>query len=325
MVPGLLHCVIPTHGPPRLLRRTLESIALARRPDGFGQVWVIENGSDAGARAVCDRVGGGLPVEYRHIDAAGRSRALQFAVETLQGGLVVFFDDDVRVDENIFQAYAAAGTRHGEAGVYGGPLLIDYEQSPPPSWLLDHLPASAKGWEPENPDSPIGPGSHFLGANFGAYAQKILEVGGFNPALGTGTAGDPVGEEVDLQDRLLAAGGRGVYVPEAKVWHYVPADRCSPSWALRRLERTWLTAQLVDPQISQGPLLWGVPRWMWRRWLSLGFKALWANLTWDAQRRFEIKKVFYQWRGTMRGYKIGHLQARSDPVKTKPDTHTHSG
>ena len=299
-----IHTVIPTHGRCELLQRTLESLASADKPAGFERVWVIENGPQSGALDTYERMRNHLPLAYRHLPQPGRSPALQHAIEAIGQGLIIFLDDDVRVNQGFFNAYVDAALQHGDTCFFGGPLLIDYEK-PPYDWLLDHLPASAKGWRPSDPKNPIDDQHHFLGANFAVFAQRVQKIGGFNPALGTGTAGDPVGEEVDLQDRLIRDDCSPIYVPNAQVWHYVPPNRCSPAWALRRLERIWLTSQLQRPIPSHdGPLWWDVPRWMWRRLAVLRLKAWIANLIWDPRKRFEAQKVFYQWRGTIRGMQI---------------------
>ena len=40
-----------------------------------------------------------------------------------------------------------------------------------------------------------------------------------------------------MQRRLLEAGLHGRYVPDAEVWHWIPADRCSRRWVLHRAYR----------------------------------------------------------------------------------------
>jgi GT2 family glycosyltransferase len=299
----MMHLVIPTHGRPDLLGRALDSIAEAKRPDGL-TVWVIENGSDAGARQACARRADTLPLEYVHLDTPGRSNAMQHAIETIGQGLVIFTDDDVRVAPDFFTAYAQAAEAHGDMAVYGGPLSIDYETEPP-HWLKAFLPPSAVGWEPDDANKPIERAS-FLGANFAAFAERFLEVGGFNPNLGVGSAGNPVGEEFDMQTRLFAAGCAGVYVPGARVWHYVPADRCSPKWALQRHERIWFTNGMQGEADFDSPILFGAPRWMWRKLAGLFWRAAWANLHPSPQRRFEIRKDYYQYRGYLRGLRHQH-------------------
>lgn len=293
-----IHLVICTHGRPRLLQRTLDSLARMERPANFARLWVVENGSDAGARKLCEKFTA-LPTAYLRLDQPGKSRALQQAIERIARGLVVFTDDDVRVNREWLTAYAAAARRHGEHAFFGGPLLIDSDVSPPP-WLREHLPPSVLGWQRSSADETVGQAC-FLGANYAASAQRMLAVGGFRAELGVGGDGNPVGEEFDMQERLLAAGCRGVYVPQAQVWHYVPAKRCTPQWALERIERIWLTNGLMDGKVHPGPRLFGAPRWMWRKLPALWLQALLANLGHDPRQRFERKKPFYQHRGYLRG------------------------
>src|SRR5690606_11322478 len=57
---------------------------------------------------------------------------------------------------------------------------------------------------------------------------------GFSEYFGPGTDLGG-GDETFMQYQLRQAGVRAVSVPQARVSHYVPASRCSPEWALRRL------------------------------------------------------------------------------------------
>jgi hypothetical protein len=43
-----------------------------------------------------------------------------------------------------------------------------------------------------------------------------------------------VAEEIDMQIRLMENGLKSKYLHNALIWHYVPKNRCSPLWALRR-------------------------------------------------------------------------------------------
>jgi GT2 family glycosyltransferase len=77
----------------------------------------------------------------------------------------------------------------------------------------------------------------FLGFNWAAFAEDLHAVGGFDYRKGPGSPTKSVGQETDMQERLLQAGRHGRYVPGAMVWHYVPRSRCSPDWALERAYR----------------------------------------------------------------------------------------
>ena len=304
--PVTINVVIATHGPPRRLLSTLESLAQADRPDGFERVWVIENGSDAGARQICQRIGDTIPVAYHHLPEPGKNGANEYALEQIGRGLAIFTDDDVRVNREIFTTYARAAAEHGDTGVYGGPLLIDCDQ-PPLDWLVPFLPKSVVGWSLDDPDTPITEPC-FLGANYGAFVERFRRVGGFNLSLGPGSRGNGLQDEVDMQARLLADGCRAVYLPDAKVWHHVPAENCTPAWTLHRVYRVWFSNGLLEEQQHPGPRWKGAPRWMWRRALKLGLRSYFARLIRDPKRRFEIQRDYYQWRGYMAGLQQKHAQ-----------------
>ena len=218
-------------------------------------MWVIENGSDNGARGVCESMRDKLPLVYECLPSKGKSRALQHALDRIGKGLVIFTDDDVRFGERFLEAYAEAATTHGPEAVYGGPVFVDQEQ-PPPEWLIPNLPPSVVGWQRSDTDGPIEKAC-FLGANYGAFVERINSVGGFKSHLGIGSDGNPVGEEFEIQDRLLADGCRGVYVSQAEVWHYVPRERCTPKWTLQRHERIWFTSAMMgNKRLQRGNTGW---------------------------------------------------------------------
>lgn len=303
-----IHVVICTFGRATLLRRTLASLAEVRRPASFAQAWVIENGTNDGAEQICAEIeeSTDLPLRYVHRPQKGKSRALQFALDEIGRGLVVFTDDDVRFDAGWLEAFAQAAAEHGENAFFGGPLLIDYEVGPPPQWLHPQLPCSALGWSLPDDHAPITKAC-FLGANYGGFVQRFQSVGGYKAHLGIGSRGNPVGEEFEIQDRLLADGARGVYLPDAKLWHWVPAERSSPRWTLERAERVWFTDALMGKtHHADGPRLAGVPRWMWRRLIARWLRKTLAALSPDAQKRHQQRMLYHQWRGTVRGLRQRH-------------------
>lgn len=302
--------IIATHGRPTLLQRTLSLLAELDRPAGFEQVHVVENGSDAGARGVCEQIASRLPVQYHHLEKAGKNRALQLAVDKVHEGFVLFLDDDVTPTPTVLTAYADAIGRHGEAAVYGGPVIPDYEQ-PPPDWLVPYLPASAAGYQPKDPDR-IKETGWFIGLNFGAFAQAIIRLGGFNTQLGpgavsAGSEGSPLGDEMELQEKFYADGADAVLVTDAAVHHHVPAERCTPKWALHRLYRTEMTNVLNAVRRGEMTGTASTPRWLMRKIAAAWARAMLARLIRDPQRRFERMWDWYRWTGHRA---VLHLAAR---------------
>lgn len=216
-----------------LLHRTLTSLAAGQLPPALQRIVVVENGPRLNAEGVVAGLRDRLPLVYQHVPDASKSLALNRALAACRDEFVVFFDDDVRVGERTLRAYAAAVSGRERGLFIGGRCHVDYEQEPP-EWLLPYLPLSAKGWSLGPAPRPLAV-PHALGFNWGAFARDIQVAGGFDPAHGPGRA-VPIGEETRLQEALLHGGVKGVYLPEAEVWHYVPRERCSPEWALRRSE-----------------------------------------------------------------------------------------
>ena len=306
--------VIATHRRAQLLERTLRSLATTRKPPGFERVIIVENGASDGVRELCERVEATLPIEYRHHPQAGKGRSTQWAIEQLGAGFVLFLDDDVRVCEDLFERYADSVKRYGRGHFFGGPLEIDYEVEPV-VWLRKHLPKSVTGWTPKDPTVPLQEDYRFLGANFGVFVEDLLEVGGFLPLLGpgalhAGTPGNPTGLELELQDRMLARGYAGIYVDGAVVWHFVPRERCSESWALHRIFRNEFSRALrvEAQQPAKGLRLWRVPVRVWLRYIQASMLAAFGRLNPDAERGFRWSSGLHAVRGRIRAYRSAGIE-----------------
>ncbi|NNF57143.1 MAG: hypothetical protein HKN04_02780, partial [Rhodothermaceae bacterium] len=163
--------------------------------------------------------------------------ALNEALATVEQGLVVFFDDDVRLSPGVLVAYAEAAAEYPEHGAYfGGPFGVDYEERPP-EWLIPLLPWSARGLNLKTgPKAPF-----YLGFNWAAFTSDIHKTGGFNPNYGPGSPIGAGGQETNMQRRMRDLHIEGVDVLDAHVWHYVPRQSCTPDWALQRAYRAGLT------------------------------------------------------------------------------------
>lgn len=276
--------IIATHARADRLRRTLDSLASGRVPPALTDVLVVENGAQSGASAICEEFRSDLPIRYLFERKPSKTRALNRATESTAATLLVFFDDDVRVGEGTVAAYVAAAERHGRRHHFAGPLLIDAEEEPP-AWLVPYLPVSVTGWHPGDEEAYVDD-ARLIGSNWALFRDDLIAAGGFAEHLGPGATSGALGDETELQERLLQAGGRGVYLPEATAWHWVPRQECSFAWARRRKYRDAVTYRLmgwVDDR--KGPFKGiGPPRW--RKLPELSVKVAIARLLgWSGERR----------------------------------------
>jgi len=214
--------------------------------------------------------------------------------------LIFFTDDDVRVHPGTLMAYsdAAAGVQGGQ--FYGGPVEAVYEVAPP-TWLIDFLLPDSRGWRLGEEVERVQKGI-LLGCNWAAFAKDLRNAGGFDRKKGPGAISGSLGQETEMQGRLLRNGVEGLYIPKAMVWHYVPRERCSAEWAARRAYR-WGIQNGMD-YVGAGPKLFGVPRWMYRTWIENAFNLIIKSLGNDEKSRFHAYHKFRFVCGYMRGSRI---------------------
>src|SRR5690625_5258615 len=122
--------LIPTHGRATLLGRTLASLAECSIPEGYVETVVIENGPKSGAEdtvAAASSQWPHLTLRYLHVPLANKNHALNEALNAVGSGLLIFFADDVRIQANALEAYAAAAKGVSGGAYFGGPVAPDFE------------------------------------------------------------------------------------------------------------------------------------------------------------------------------------------------------
>jgi GT2 family glycosyltransferase len=276
---------IATSGRPDLLARTLKSLSACELPAGYRETVVVENGPRCGAEEVVRNAPPILNARYMYTSRANKSAAMNGVLKTLGDCLIIYLDDDVRLAPRTILAYTETAQREGPENFYGGPLNIDYD-SPPPQWLKEYMPKSATGWELSGREQRVS-SAVFLGGNWAAFSQTLRSAGGFSLDRGPGSRVGCTGEETEMQRLLLSKGLSGIYVPAARVWHYVPSDRCTPEWTL---QRNFLNGMQEGARAAGHGRPLGIPPW----WIvSRYFKGIVRSTTWSLSRdpklRFRAK------------------------------------
>ena len=255
--------VIPTAGErsPKMLERTLSSLANENLPYRKIEIIVIENGPPNGCDKICGKFSELLPISYKYLETPNVSMARNLGISSSSSDLIIFFDDDIRLSGQCIQNYLTAYEKYGDNYFYGGPVRIDYEAMPE-EHLLDFLPLSAKGLDFAHEITELkDTNTLFLGANHAIPRTQLDKVGNFDARGPNGINSGFVGEETRLQIRLINEGFKALYLPEALIWHYVPSNSCNLQWLKKRYYRIGLTeGELLnaDGNIST---LFGAPRY----------------------------------------------------------------
>jgi len=295
-VPGegarpFISVILATRNREALLGETLNALAAQRWPRDRGEIIVADNGSTDGTREVVAAAVArqeGPSVRYLYVAEAGKSAAVNAALQQAQGDLVAFTDDDVLPEPQWLEQLAHAFGRP-EVDFVAGRIFPRWE-APAPSWMspaLYGVLAIADGGEQP---LQIKAGGHehpmTIGANMAVRASVIRRLGGLRRDLGKLGGTLRTGEDHEFFLRMIHGGCQGVYEPAAVVRHFVPRARLDRSYFRSWLYQNGQDVARLEATYPSGRRLFGVPRYLWRAAAADALAAARATATFDAPSRF---------------------------------------
>jgi glycosyltransferase involved in cell wall biosynthesis len=208
-----LSVIVPTRDRPVHLDSCLAALrAVLRNGD---ELLVVDSASkDAAAVAEVAARHGARVVRC---DEAGVSLARNTGARAVHHELLAYVDDDVQVAAGWAAALAATLADPAAAFVTG-------RVSVPPAQEGYQRPVAVN--DNEEPVALDARSTDALGssANLGIRREALLQVGGFDESMGGGARFEAA-EDLDLFDRLFAAGHTGRYEPAAAAFHDQWRDR----------------------------------------------------------------------------------------------------
>jgi glucosyl-dolichyl phosphate glucuronosyltransferase len=259
-----LDVIIPTYNRGELLKRTLDSLLAAHIPrEAEVRVTVVDNNSKDDTRAVVEsymeKFGGRL--RYLFEGKQGRSHALNAGIAATNGDLVGMIDDDEEVDAHWFTRIDRA-FRDGNVDFISGPYIPRWGAAQPP-WLPKGYRAVIGAIHEGDQVRVYGEGYDgvLVGGNAVITRSMLKRVGPYSTLVGRKGTRLLGCEDDDMTHRLLAAGARGLYLPDLIIYHYVPPERLT-----KRYYRNWcfwrgVSLGVIDRERpSTEVYLMGVPR-----------------------------------------------------------------
>jgi GT2 family glycosyltransferase len=223
--------VVPTNfARPAQLRRCVRSLGELDHPDY--EVIVVDN--RPGPAPPLEVEGARVVREPRPGISAARNRGVSAAT----GEIIAFTDDDVVVHPHWLTAVGERFARQPTAAAVTG-LVVPLELETPAQLLFEQSGSGLdRGYAPltferagrfrvlrrdqragtERVQSLYLTGEFGLGSNMAFRTAVLAAMGGFDEALGVGTA-TRGGEDLAMLIRLLTAGHRLAYEPVAITWH----------------------------------------------------------------------------------------------------------
>lgn len=178
----------------------------------------------------------------------GLSRARNASLEACKTPLIAYLDDDAIAEPEWLAAIVEEFSAHDALpGAVGGPVRPLWE-TPRPPWLPDRLLPYLSIVD-YGKTARVLPSPYWLaGANVAFATEELRRAGGFRTDLGRQKQILISNEEIDVYNKLRAAGRQIVYTPDAVVHHSISTSRLTQSWFRRRL-----AAQAVSDMLIGAP------------------------------------------------------------------------
>ena len=288
-----LSLIIPTHNRSERLIAALESVIRQDLPAADWECVVVSNNSTDDTVA---RFGDfaarypGLNLRLVTEDGPGVSYARNRGIAETSAPLLVFIDDDERINPGFLRAYADFFDAHPDAVVAGGRIIAEYVTGRP-AWLSKYTEMPiANPMDFGDAVRPFPAGRVPGGGNMAFRRSAALRYGGFDPSLGRVGRMLIGGEENDFFERLMRGGETCWYVPGAVMWHIIPPEKLTDSYFRRLCYNVGVSQRLRAGMYRRYPktLLFESLKWGATLLLSLTMpprKSLWL-----IRMRYEISR-----------------------------------
>jgi len=263
-MPTEISVILATYNRADSLKITLASFRGLSIPSRLSwELLVVDNNSKDATREVIESFAKAASFTVRYVleKIQGRSAALNAGIRVAQGDIVAFTDDDVILHPDWLSSLKNTFDRFDCAAVAG--RVVPSWNQPKPDWLEMKDQQAVVNFDlgdqyKEIRYPPLGANSAFRKEVFAKYGLFRLDLGV------RGSKHTITCDDTEFGDRLVRAGEKIVYDPQAIIYHPVSPERTTRKYFL-----TWYyyngvsltrTAGLPDA----GVFYFGVPRWLFR-------------------------------------------------------------
>lgn len=293
--------VVCTYNRAESLRDTLEALRALRFPsDCAWEVLVIDNNSGDHTKSVVEETVRVWPrLRYVFEGTQGLSHARNRGIAEARGDVILFTDDDVLPEPDWLVTTLAGLDRHN-ADACGGYIAPIWER-PPPTWLTERFFGFLALRTDSNEDYPIINAAQApFGANMAFRRQVFHRVGPFDTRRGRKGQVLAGGEDIEMFERILAAGLNVHFLGHSRVHHKVEAYRLRRAYFLRwRLQTSQNRAATLGMRGSRR--CFNVPLYLFPQLLRAAAKSLHAHIFLDAPEALHRDMLVCHFLGTIQG------------------------
>lgn len=243
-----LSVVLATYNRAEPLRRVLSSLAAQTLDKSLWELVVVDNNSaDRTAEVIGEFIAANPEmcvrrfIEYRQGVSHTRNRA--FA--ECRGDIVVSIDDDEEAFPDYLQVYYDFFESHPHINAAGGDNIPRYDECPRPEWMSKYTETPIAALvRMGDKRRPFRRGRFFMGGNMAMRRDVFEKYGLLHGELGRTGSSPLAGEEKEFFFRMKRAGEEIWFLPEAKVYHIIPAYKLTRQYFLNLCYMTGRSEQL---------------------------------------------------------------------------------
>jgi glycosyltransferase involved in cell wall biosynthesis len=266
-----LSVILCSYNRATLLDKALRSLEQVRQPPGLSwELLLVDNNSNDNTKAVVEaaisrRI---LPCRYLFEPRQGKSNALNTGIAQAKANILAFTDDDVVFDAGWLGALWKPF--HDPTCLGIGGQIVPAWTNPRPRWYTETGPYTLMTAiiRYQFGDQLMPVEKPPWGANMAFRREAFTRYGSFDPRLGPMGNTLMRGEDVSLGRRMLAAGERLLYVPDAIVYHPVEPERLRKGYFQAYYYQQGRLEVRMNPVGSEAVRWLGIPRHFLRALLT---------------------------------------------------------
>ena len=283
--------IIPTRNRQRQIISLLESIKQLKGLERLHpEIIVGDNASKDQTWEALQNIAADYPVSLRsfQVMSPGKCRVLNEAMSLARGDILVFLDDDVRVEPGWLAALDDHFGNLSPMAAQGAVLLPERDIADPEIYRLIEKYRTVRQVDFDGYDGEM----HSLnGANMALRREVFDKIGKFDVRLGPGASG--TSEDTELARRIRLAGISITYIAKAVVYHQLDRPRLTEAY-FRSVHKQQGASRLIFKRQSVGRIVFDLCRVA----VQCGFHSLFGG-----------ERKFYRSKGRIFHY-LGMLESK---------------
>ena len=225
----MVSVIVCTYNRAHYLAETLAHLLQQNISLNSFEIVLINNNSTDHTESVCNQFSSQNPdFPFRYILEVipGLSYARNRGIKEAKGEILTFIDDDAFAQPDFVKTIAKYFSKNANTIAVGGKIIPKYEGKPP-KWMSKYLLPLVAALDMGNEIKVFPKGKFPIGANMSIRKEAIEKYGSFDVNLGRKANELEGSEEKDFFFRLGKPKAKVVYLPQAVVYHIIPAKRIS--------------------------------------------------------------------------------------------------